>query len=116
MTGLLLAAYLALAPQAQTPLSGSSDPRIEADFRCYTAAVVMAGLGGEDEEILQAASLVAFYYLGKLEGRQPEKNWIRLGIDVGNAHSQQMLGELERCGAEFEAKSRQMITEGSAGA
>jgi hypothetical protein len=113
MTSLLLAAVLALTPQAS--LSGSSDARTEADFRCYTAAIVMAGMAGEeDTEALNAASVLAFYYLGRLEGREPNADWITKGIHVGNAQPEQMLGELTRCGAEFEAKGREMVQKGEA--
>ena len=107
MIGPVLAAALAIAPQST--LSGSADPQTEADFRCYAASLVLAGVSAEDQEMVNAASMVAFYYLGRLEGRTPETDWIRQGIEAGNSQPDVLIGELPRCGGEFEAKSRELI-------
>ena len=108
----ILAVALAIAPQ--TPLSGSSDIRTEADFRCYAASMVLAGLSGDDPEVVNAASMIAFYYLGRLEGRAPDVDWINRGIKVGNAQPDLLLGEVDRCATEFEAKSQELIDKGDA--
>jgi len=112
MIGIALAAALALAPQQ--PLSGSSNAVTEADFRCYAAAVVMAGLSEDDAEVLNAASLIAFYFLGRLEGREPAVDWIEQGIKVGNKQPELLMAELPRCGTEFEAKGQEMVDKGQA--
>lgn len=112
MTGLLLAALLAFA--LQESLSGSPDPKTEADFRCFAASLVMAGLADEesDQEMINAAALVSFYYLGRLEGRDGSVDWIARGIEVGNAQPERLLPELARCGAEFGAKGDEMVRKG----
>ncbi|MDQ3124318.1 MAG: hypothetical protein M3Q74_01775 [Pseudomonadota bacterium] len=112
MIGIALAAALALAPQQS--LSGSSNALTEADFRCYAAGVVMAGVSGDNEEMLNAAGLIAFYYLGRLEGREPDVDWIEQGIKVGNAQPDLLMAELARCGTEFEAKGKAMVDKGTA--
>ncbi len=112
MIEVMFAAALSLAPQQA--VSGSSDARTEADFRCYAAAIVLAGVSGDDQATTDAASLVAFYYLGRLEGRAPNVDWIDRGITVGNAQAEMLLAELPRCGSEFEAKAQSMVEKGQA--
>jgi len=107
MIGPILAAALAFAPQAA--MSGSSDSRTEADFRCYAAAVVMAGASVDDQEVVNAAAMIAFYYLGRLEGRAPDTDWISRGVMIGNSQADVLVGELPRCAGEFEAKSQELI-------
>ena len=113
MIGLLLAASLALTPQAS--LSGSTDPQTEADFRCFAGSLVLAGLSADDDETAQAAAMLAFYYLGRLEGRAPGKDWVRIGVQLEDARADELIAELERCGAEFAAKSQHMIDTGKSG-
>lgn len=115
MTGLLIAALLALAPQES--LSGSADARVEADFRCFAASLVMAGLADEenDQEAIDAAALVSFYYLGRLEGRDGSVDWVARGIDAGNAQPDRLLPELSRCGAEFGAKGQEILDKAEPG-
>lgn len=111
MTGPMLAALLALAPQAG--LSGSSDPRSEADFQCYGAALLMAGSAEEsDTELVNAASMVGFYYLGRLEGREPGVDWPGRGAAIQDDKSDAFMAHLQRCATEFEAKGQELIAAG----
>ena len=115
MTGLMLAALLALTPQSG--YSGSSDPRTEADFKCFGAALVLAGSADESNtELMNAAGLLGFYYLGRLEGREPGVDWATRGASIPDSQADVFLGELERCGAEFESKSQELISAGEAAA
>ena len=115
MTGLMLAALLALTPQSG--YSGSADARTEADFRCFGAALVLAGSTDESNaELMNAAGLLGFYYLGRLEGREPGVDWAVRGASIPDSQADVFLGELERCAAEFETKSQQLISAGEAAA
>lgn len=115
MSGLILAAVLALTPQSA--YSGSADPRTEADFKCFGAALVLAGSADESNtELMNAAGLLGFYYLGRLEGREPDVDWPARGASIPDSQADAYLGELERCGAEFESKSQELISAGEAAA
>lgn len=112
MIGSVLAIVLAFTPQ--TALSSSSDARTEADFRCYAATLVLAGMNADDPEVTNAAAMIAFYYLGRLEGRVPDVDWVSRGIKAGDAQSDLLLAELPRCAGEFEAKSQELINKSQA--
>ena len=115
MTGLMLAALIALAPQSG--YSGSADPRTEADFKCLGAALVLAGSADEsDEDLMNAATLLGFYYLGRLEGREPGVDWVSRGASIPDSQADGFLSELERCAGEFESKSEELISAGEAAA
>ncbi len=115
MTGLMLAALLALTPQSG--YSGSADPRTEADFKCFGAALILAGSGDEsDAELMNAAGLLGFYYLGRLEGREPGVDWPARGAAIPDSQADIFLGELGRCADEFEARSQELINAGEAAA
>ena len=115
MTGLMLAALIALTPQSG--LSGSSDPRTEADFKCFGAALVLAGSVDESNtDLMNAASLLGFYYLGRLEGREPGADWAARGARIPDTQADIFLGELQRCSTEFEKKSEELIRAGEAAA
>ncbi|KQW78687.1 hypothetical protein [Brevundimonas sp. Root1279] len=108
MTGLIFAALLVLTPP-QDNLSGSRNAQTEADFRCFAAGLVMAEVSGDDAEMVNAGSMVAFYYLGRLEGREPSIDWVARGVEVGTAKGEELLPELARCGEEFAAKGEDMV-------
>ena len=111
MIAMLFAAALAATPAA---LDQTKPNPSELDLRCYAGAIVLAGLNEDDEETSNAAAMLAFYYLGRLEGREPGIDWIVRGIEVGNAEGEELLGELVRCGAEFEAKGKELMTKADA--
>lgn len=113
LTAKLIAAacfIAALAPQAARADVANFDP----DLRC--AAIGFAIVGGPNATDQQRASgmLVAAYYVGKLQGRNPainlEEELYQLSLHMTQAD---IATESGRCGQEFEALGRSMIEMGA---
>ena len=117
MKTMIIAAAAALSLITGGPAVAQQTPEAEADLRCFAAGLVLAGVTSEDKETANAASLLAFYFLGRLEGREPGVDWITKGIQLGNTEADTLLTvDLVRCGGELEAKGADMMTKGQAAA
>lgn len=109
MFSIMTAAALAAAPV----------PADDSDVRCYAAvSLSLAGLeeGGKlDDETRTALTAILWYYYGRMESRLP-------GVDLAVAIAQltskpgyltrDLPTDGERCGAEADAKGRQMAEMG----
>jgi hypothetical protein len=114
MKTMMIATVAALALMA-TPALARQTPQAEADLRCFAAGLAMAGVDEDNEELLNGGTLLAFYFLGRLEGREPGVDWITKGIVLVDAEGEELLaGDLPRCGRELEAKGTDMIARGEA--
>jgi hypothetical protein len=98
----------ALAPQPARADVANFDP----DLRC--AAIGFAAVGGATEQQRSSGMLVAAYYVGKLQGRNPAINLEEELYQLSQRMTQaDIAAEAARCGQEFEALGRSMIEMGN---
>ena len=75
LTALTIAATTTGAAFAAAPAVGAND----ADLRCLVVSFAMASL--PENKSKQAASISAFYFLGRLQGREPRTDWPQKAMD-----------------------------------
>lgn len=106
ITGLVLAAALtAGVAHAQT-----IKPADEADLQCMAVMLIMAENAERDSAERQGAFSGTWYFLGRLEGRTPEVDWLaRLRDLLPTTVNQNLDPWAERCMAEFVARGQAMM-------
>lgn len=90
--------------QAQTVVS-PDDP----DLRCAVIGLAIAGMGAGDNQQMQAGTLIALYYIGRLEGRVPGLDLEESIFAVSqNLSPAQIDAERLRCAGEVQAMGETM--------
>src|SRR6187551_3255570 len=96
LTGLLAGALLCGPVSAATPANADR----EADLRCV---IIARGMSASPDESMKAASaMAAFYFFGRLEGREPNLDLEQaLANEMAAMKSMDVRAEATRCGDEL---------------
>jgi hypothetical protein len=104
MKSALLAACAVLGCAAP---AGAQDAGAEnrSDLRCFLAM----GALGQSAQYKQASTIGAFYFAGRLEGRNPDFDLKRaVRQEIGRMGAQEYAGEIKRCGDLVRARGEAM--------
>ncbi|MET4683001.1 hypothetical protein [Brevundimonas faecalis] len=83
----------------------------QADLQCMGLLAVAIDDPALSDALRQQYSGGMMYYLGRLEGRDPQANWIRRMLDyTDNTPVQQVRSHSQRCGRELIAKGQEIFT------
>lgn len=100
-TILALSTALALSAMAQTPVAAQAKPERAltaeetADLHCMAIYSVLAAQPGQAE----SAAVGVFYFLGKLEGRDAQTDWLeRFNTFVAGLTDADLSANAQRCG------------------
>lgn len=110
-TGMALAATLT----AGSALAAEPDmtPQDLADLQCVAVFSAVAGI---NPEVAEQAAIPVFYYLGRLEGRTPNVDWLARLREYGNTVTLgELEGHLERCTAKVTERGEAMQAAAMAG-
>lgn len=95
-------------------------PADRADLQCMALVAVMTGMsmeeGVEGEDATRLAGLASgmMYYLGRLEGRSPDTDWLaELGLFLDKTELADLDAVSPRCGKELMAKSQALVAFGA---
>lgn len=106
----LAAAATLAAPQAAP---AAITPRETADLQCLAMSMVIGGMS-DDESVKTGLMAASMFYLGRLEGRNPNVVWLdRLGQYLQSAQTAELEAQSQRCGteiAEFGGRIQQWST------
>ena len=92
------------AAAAQTP--GETESR--RDLTCM--AVFLAIADSEDPQMVQAGSIGSLFFYGRLQGREPEVNWLeRLAVLSEEMTLEQLYARGGECGAIVERVGQDMV-------
>lgn len=114
LTALLSAAVLLSAVPAaaqDAPVSAAD----RADLQCMALVAVMAGMAMEEGEEAATTELAGMsgglmYYLGRLEGRSPDVDWLeQLGAWLDKAEPEDLDAVAPRCSKELMDKGQALI-------
>lgn len=115
MKTLMIAAVLALSTVAAPASAQTQNPQNMADMQCFASIAYLAGKSEADA--IQIAGLTAgtMYYLGRLEGRSPNVDWLQqLHIYLNATDEAEIQSHLSRCGTELSAKGDALVAWGEA--
>ena len=104
---LLAACAVVTSAGAASAQEASAENR--SDLRCFLAM----GALGQSAQYKQASAMGAFYFAGRLEGRNPDfdlKQAVRM--EAGRMGAQEYAGEIKRCGDLVKAKGEAMLDMG----
>lgn len=97
-------------------VAGGAVAQEEADARrdLHCMAVFMAVADSDDPEMVNAGSMGAIYFYGRLQGREPRTDWLRRLLEFSEriteeelySRGQECADDLERMGREMEAIGR----------
>ena len=105
---LALVATTASAQDAALP----SNPADAADMQCVALAAMIMG---SDEALAPQIAPAFFYYLGRLEGRSPDVDWVTRAAEYSGTLTPETLAPVQqRCGAEMTAKGQDLVAKGEA--
>ncbi|MGQ3040880.1 MAG: hypothetical protein ACT6TH_08220 [Brevundimonas sp.] len=94
---LAAAATLAVSPAPQAALTAQET----ADLQCLAMSMVIGGMS-EDESVKTGLMAASMFYLGRLEGRNPNVVWLdRLGQYLQSAQTAELEAQSQRCGTEI---------------
>ena len=112
MVAVALAAVLGLsAGSAQAEVKGAD----LADMQCLALVAYLGGQAAEGTD--EQAGLVGgmMYYLGRLEGRSPDTDWLaELGQFLITLEESDLQAVAPRCGMELQVKGQALISWGEA--
>lgn len=84
-------------------------PTERADVQCFAVSAHLLGQAGPESEIAGGLTAMMMYYLGRLEGRTPQKNWLAvIGDYAETATEDDLMLHAQRCGEEMQAKGEAM--------
>ena len=87
----------------------AADTDVTSDGRCMVGAAAMAQ--NTDPKVQNAGLMAGLYYLGKLDGREPNLDLeARLKQELAQMKPAEMVAEAQRCGAQLTARGK-MVTE-----
>ena len=102
--GALALSLIAGAAAAQTP----GETESQRDLTC--TAFFLAIADSLDPATVQAGTLGALFFYGRLEGREPGVNWFeRLAVYLDQVDRQQLMGRAQECSAIIERVGQGMI-------
>lgn len=112
-----IAAAVALSVSAPAAQAQEISTQSRDDLTCFA---VFAAIFGDPESGLSGDERIAVssgvtYYLGRLEGRDPQTDWLAYLRDNEEAIYTRVLDEAEfqRCGTEYSAVGARMVAAGS---
>lgn len=95
--------------------AASATPAVDPDVRCMAAYLFAVGQIGDDPkasaEDKAAATTMVMYFFGKVRGRLPTadvKSLIMPMVEAPTYLSDELTPDLERCGAEYEQRGREL--------
>lgn len=95
-----LAATLSLAVAPAAPQTAAS-ARETADLQCLAVSMLIGGMS-EDESVKTGLMAASMFYLGRLEGRNPDVVWLdRLSEYLQAADTEDLQAQSQRCGTEI---------------
>jgi hypothetical protein len=98
-----LLAALAAAACLAAPTLASAQAAITDDVNCVAVALKLAGDSNPD--IAQAGTLSAFYFAGRVEGRDPRADVMELAaMALARMSPTEIQANAARCGKQLEAK------------
>ena len=110
---LLCVAALTAALITNAQALPSDDSPLTPDLRCLTISFRLAG--SDEAQIRQAGLIAGYYYLGKVDGSAPALD-LETAIhdsDLTLSDPQFAAAEARRCGAELQARGREIIEIGN---
>ena len=103
----MVKAVICLAALVSSGMAWAAQPGDAADIRCFIVAAEMADT--KDKDVETAASIMLFYYLGKITGRDPgakvEALVEREAATLGEDDKKKLLVS---CSAEVEQRGKQL--------
>ncbi len=106
----LFAAAMAFAARSQAQTLS----RQELDLRCAAVGLALAGAPNAPVEQQTGGTMIAIYYIGRVEGRDPNINLEDALFELSQRVSMADLdNERPRCGAEFQATGQRLVTMGA---
>lgn len=107
--GVALSGVLALAAAPAAAQEAQERPVTAEETADLTCMAVFA-LFGAQPEVGEKAAVGIFYYLGRLEGRDPSVDWLERFHDFAlTAVRQEVMAEAQRCGQALAARGEQMV-------
>jgi hypothetical protein len=86
--------------------AAAQDAENTADIRCALAAMAMVG-ATQDATMKQQATMAALYYVGRLDGRNPNLDLeARLRQEMARMAPQELAGEALRCGQQLMVRGK----------
>jgi hypothetical protein len=86
--------------------AAAQDAENSADIRCALAAMAMVG-ATQDATMKQQATMAALYYVGRLDGRNPNLDLeARLRQEMAKMAPQELAGEAQRCGQQLMVRGK----------
>jgi hypothetical protein len=90
---------------AATGAQAADTTDITSDVRCMVVAAAMAQ--NTDPKVQNAGLMAGLYYLGKLDGREPNLDLeARLKQELAQMKPAEMVAEAQRCGAQLTARGK----------
>jgi hypothetical protein len=97
--------FAALASLAAATVARAADEGASPDVRCLAVAATMAQ--SSDPKTQGVSLAAALYYLGKLDGRDPNFDLEgQLKQELAQLKPQDMIAEVQRCGAQLNARQK----------
>ncbi|HYC67025.1 hypothetical protein [Brevundimonas sp.] len=114
MKTMMIATAFALSLAGAAPAAAQDlEPQNKADMQCFAALSWLGGQVAEDSPEMAGLTGGMMYYLGRLEGRSPNTDWLRqLGIYLDSVTEAELGSDLERCGNELSVKGAALVAWG----
>lgn len=116
MKTMMIAAAFALSLAGAAPaVAQDLEPQNKADMQCFAALAYLGGQLGADSPEMAGLAGGMMYYLGRLEGRSPNINWLgQLETYLTSVDEAELQSHLERCGSELSVKGAALVAWGDA--
>jgi len=86
----------------------------EGDLRCAAFGLALAGMPNAPAQQQSGGTMIAIYYIGRVEGRDPSINLEDALFELSQRVSYAELeNERQRCAAEFQATGQRLTTMGT---
>lgn len=104
MVRITLAALVSACALFSATAQAQQSPAVEADVRCLLLGLTIANVEGATAQQQQAGTLIATYYVGRIQGRAPTYD-LSAGMQAqARALTPELVTqEQQRCSAEFRA-------------
>lgn len=93
--------------------SAQVSPQNEADLQCLIVFAVVGDMAADDPQTANGAAMGITYYLGRLNGRDPQTDWLEyISRNTQYFEAASVTAHLQRCTTEFTERGRYLQTWG----